>query len=554
MKIQEADAKSLLVAQGLPVPPWAVAFSPADARAAAERLFSDGAAQVVIKAQVLVGGRGKAGGVKLASFPDEAERVAEQILALEIKGIPVRKVLVGPAADIVKEFYLSAVLDRAARRILLMGSAEGGVEIETVAAERPDAIVTVHADPRLGLLAFQARQMAFRLGLGAHLKDAVAIAQGLPVPPWEVAHTAAAAREAAERFFAGGAPQVVIKAQVLVGGRGKAGGVKLAGFAEQAELVAQSILDLEIKGIPVRKVLVGPAADIVKEFYLSAVLDRAERKILLMGSAEGGVEIEQVAAERPDAIITIHADPLIGLQPFQARAMAFRLGLAAHLKDAVAIATGLVRTMLAYDADLVEINPLAIVTETDAAGSPVERLVCLDAKVTLDDSALPRHPELEALRDPDDEAPADREAREAGLTFIKLDGTIGCMVNGAGLAMTTMDLVKRAGGEPANFLDIGGGARADRVAAAMRIILDDPKVDAILVNIFGGITRGDEVARGLIEARSQQTRDVPMVVRIVGTNAELAADILRDAGSGIETATSLDDAVDRAVALAGSAA
>jgi succinyl-CoA synthetase beta subunit len=378
------------------------------------------------------------------------------------------------------------------------------------------------------------------------------VAQGLPVPAWAVAHTAAEARVAAEGFFADGAHQVVIKAQVLVGGRGKAGGVKLAGFAEQAELVARSILDLEIKGIPVRKVLVGPAADIAREYYLSAVLDRASRRIILMGSAEGGVEIEQVAAERPEAIVTIHADPFLGLLPFQAREMAFRLGLGAHLKDAVAIATGLVRTMWAYDADLVEINPLAIVNETGVDGLVSQRLQCLDAKITLDDSALYRHPELESFRDPDDEDPADREAREAGLTFIKLDGTIGCMVNGAGLAMTTMDLVKRAGGEPANFLDIGGGARADKVATAMRLILADPKVDAILVNIFGGITRGDEVARGLIEARAQQTRDVPMVVRIVGTNAAEAAVLLEEAR--FETAATLDEAAQRAVAASSGAA
>ena len=377
------------------------------------------------------------------------------------------------------------------------------------------------------------------------------VAQGLPVPPWEVGQTAGEARQAAERFFAAGAQQVVIKAQVLVGGRGKAGGVKLAGFAEQAELVAGSILDLEIKGIPVRKVLVGPAADIVKEYYLSAVLDRAERKILLMGSAEGGVEIEQVAAERPDAIVSLHADPLLGLQPFHARQMAFRLGLGAHLKEAVAIATGLVRTMLAYDADLVEINPLAIVNETGVDGLVSQRLQCLDAKITLDDSALARHSGLEELRDPDEEDPADKEAREAGLTFIKLDGTIGCMVNGAGLAMTTMDLVKRAGGEPANFLDIGGGARADKVAEAMRLILADPKVNAILVNIFGGITRGDEVARGLIEARAQQSRDVPMVVRIVGTNAAAAAVLLEEAK--FVTASSLDEAAARAVAFSNGA-
>ncbi|HEY8636177.1 MAG TPA: ATP-grasp domain-containing protein, partial [Candidatus Limnocylindrales bacterium] len=214
------------------------------------------------------------------------------------------------------------------------------------------------------------------------------VAQGLPVPPWEVAHTAAEARTSAERFFANGAHQVVVKAQVLVGGRGKAGGVKLAGFPDQAELVARTILDLEIKGIPVRKVLVGPAADIVKEYYLSAVLDRASRRIILMGSSEGGVEIEQVAADRPEAIVTIQADPLLGLLPFQAREMAFRLGLAAHLRDAVAIATGLVRTMQAYDADLVEINPLAIVNEPGADGAITQRLQCLDAKITLDDSAL----------------------------------------------------------------------------------------------------------------------------------------------------------------------
>ncbi len=371
------------------------------------------------------------------------------------------------------------------------------------------------------------------------------VQQGLPVPDWAVAHTVPEARAAAERFFEGGASQVVVKAQVLVGGRGKAGGVKLAGNAEETERVAGQILGMDIKGMTVRKVLVGAAADIAKEFYLSAVVDRAERGILLMGSAEGGVEIEQVAEEHPEAIIRRHADPLLGLLDFQARDLAFAMGLGRHLKTAVGIAKGLVATMKAYDADLVEINPLAIVRETGPDGAPVERLVCLDAKVTLDDSALARHPGLQDLRDPDKEAPEDREAREAGLTFIKLDGTIGCMVNGAGLAMTTMDLVKRAGGEPANFLDIGGGARADKVATAMRIILDDPKVNAILVNIFGGITRGDEVARGLIEARAQQTREVPMVVRIVGTNAAEAAVLLDQAR--FQTAASLDEAAAKAV-------
>ncbi len=373
-------------------------------------------------------------------------------------------------------------------------------------------------------------------------------AQGLPVPPWTVAHTAEEARAAAATYLTNGVAKVVIKAQVLVGGRGKAGGVKLAASPDEAAIVAGGILGMDIKGMTVRKVLVGPAADIVEEFYLAAVVDRAERRILLMGSAEGGVEIEAVAASSPEAIVRQHADPLLGLLDFQARDLAFAMGLGGHLKAAVAIAKGLVATMRAYDADLVEINPLAIVREPGVSrgDAPVERLVCLDAKVTLDDSALARHPGLEDLRDPDEEAPEDREAREGGLTFIKLDGTIGCMVNGAGLAMTTMDLVKRAGGEPANFLDIGGGARHEKVAHAMRIILADPKVDAILVNIFGGITRGDEVARGLIEARSQQARDVPMVVRIVGTNAAEAAELLEAAR--FTTASTLDEAAAKAVA------
>jgi succinyl-CoA synthetase beta subunit len=374
------------------------------------------------------------------------------------------------------------------------------------------------------------------------------VAQGLPVPDWAVAHTVDEARAAASRFLGTGSGKVVIKAQVLVGGRGKAGGVKLAGSPDEAAAVADEILGMDIKGMTVRKVLVGPAADIVREYYLAAVVDRAARRILMIGSAEGGVEIEQVAETDPDAIVRRHADPLLGLLDFQARDLIFALGLGEHLRAAVSIAKGLVRTMTAYDADLVEINPLAIVREPGADGTGQERLVCLDAKITLDDSALARHPGLEDLRDPDEEAPADREAREAGLTFIKLDGSIGCMVNGAGLAMTTMDLVKRAGGEPANFLDIGGGARADKVAHAMRLILSDPKVEAILVNIFGGITRGDEVARGLIEARARQDREVPMIVRIVGTNAAEAATLLEEAR--FQTATSLDEAAAKAVAAA----
>ena len=309
-----------------------------------------------------------------------------------------------------------------------------------------------------------------------------------------------------------------------------------------------AILALEIKGIPVRKLLVGPAADIVREYYLGAILDRASRRIVVMASAEGGVEIEEVARVNPAAIHRLEAHPHLGLLDWQARQLAFAVGLGGpHLRDFVAIAKGLVATMLANDADLVEVNPLAIVRETGPDGSPVERLACLDAKITLDDSALFRHPELEALRDLDEEDPVDRQAREEGINFIKLDGSIGCMVNGAGLAMTTMDLVKRAGGQPANFLDIGGGARADKVAAAMAPHPGrSPGAPRSWSTSSAGSPAATRSPAGLIEARAVQARDVPMVVRIVGTNAEEAAALLE--ANHFETAASLDDAAAKAVA------
>ena len=305
---------------------------------------------------------------------------------------------------------------------------------------------------------------------------------------------------------------------------------------------------MDIKGITVRKVMVAAAIDIEREYYLGAILDRASRRIVLMASAEGGIDIEDVARDKPQAIHRVAADPLLGLQPFQARRLALAVGLRNGLLDQfVSIAQGLYATMQANDADLVEINPLAVVKES-VDGVLQERLVCLDAKITLDDSGLARHPQLEALRDLDEELPTDARARKLGINYIHLDGNIGCMVNGAGLAMTTMDLVQHYGGKPANFLDIGGGARHEVVSGALELIVADPKVQAILVNIFGGITRGDEVAAGLIEAHSQQAREVPMVVRIVGTNAAEAARLLKE--SSFETALSLDEAAEKAVALA----
>ena len=361
---------------------------------------------------------------------------------------------------------------------------------------------------------------------------------GVPLLAGETATTPEDARAAAERI---GGP-VVVKAQVLVGGRGKAGGVKLAATPDEAEQRAREIIGLEIKGITVRTVLVTRAADIATEFYLGLILDRAARAITVIGSAEGGVEIEETARTNPAAILRLPLHPLIGLQEHNIRRIGVTLGIPAELRrDFASVMRGLHRAFVESDADLAEINPLVITSQG--------RLLALDAKIVLDDSALPRHPDLEAMRDLNEEEPAETAARDAGISFIKLDGSIGCMVNGAGLAMTTMDLVKLAGGEPANFLDIGGGAKAERVAAAFRIILDDPNVRAILINIFGGITRGDEVARGIVEARRSLTREVPMVVRIVGTNAEEARPILAEAK--LITADSLDDAAAKAVAAAG---
>jgi succinyl-CoA synthetase beta subunit len=386
-----------------------------------------------------------------------------------------------------------------------------------------------------------ATQQETRVKLQEYRSKEVLERHGVPLLAGRTATTPEEARSAAEAL---GGP-VVVKAQVLVGGRGKAGGVKLASTPDEAEQKAREIIGLDIKGITVRTVLVAPAADIAHEYYLGLILDRAAKAITIIASAEGGVEIEETAKTNPDAILRLPLHPLIGLQEHQSRRVAFFLGIPAELRrDFARVMRGLFDAFVESDADLAEINPLVV---TDDG-----RLLALDAKIVLDDSALPRHPDLEAMRDLNEEEPSEIAAREAGISFIKLDGNIGCMVNGAGLAMTTMDLVKLAGGEPANFLDIGGGAKADKVAAAFKIILDDHNVKAILINIFGGITRGDEVARGIVEARSQLEREVPMVVRIVGTNAEEAKPILAEAQ--LITADSLDDAAAKAVAAAGGAA
>jgi succinyl-CoA synthetase beta subunit len=360
---------------------------------------------------------------------------------------------------------------------------------------------------------------------------------GVPIPKGRVATTALEARTIAAEL--GG--RVVIKSQVLVGGRGKAGGIRLANNPHDAEDVAAQILAMEIKGLPVRKILVDEAANISKEIYLGITNDRAARKPVMMASAAGGVEIEEVARLTPEKIIKTHIDPLLGLKDYQARDIAVGIDLPKeHWKLFGQIANGLWRAYQECDATLAEINPLVITGDN--------RLIALDGKMLIDDNALFRHPDLADLRDLDIEAPAEIEARKYGLSFIKLDGSIGCMVNGAGLAMTTMDIIKLFGGEPANFLDIGGGASADKVSAALRIILTDPHVKAVLFNVFGGITRCDEVARGILTALDEVKPKVPMVVRLVGTNAEEGRRLL--ANANMITAETLAEAAQKAVAAA----
>lgn len=360
---------------------------------------------------------------------------------------------------------------------------------------------------------------------------------GIPIPKGKVTDSASEAREIAKEL--GGS--VVVKSQVLVGGRGKAGGIKVAHTPDEVEQIASQILSMEIKGLPVRKVLIDEAADIKKEIYLGITNDRNEKKPVIMASSAGGVEIEEVARTNPELIIKVHINPLIGIKDYQARDIASAIDLPReHWKTFSQILRGLWEVYQSHDATLAEINPLVITGDA--------RLLAVDGKMLIDDNALFRHSELSSMRDTDEDAPSEIEARKYGLTFIKLDGNIGCMVNGAGLAMASMDILKLFGGDPANFLDIGGGASADKVAAAMRIILSDPNVKAILFNIFGGITRGDEVAKGILAAMEEVKPEVPMVVRLVGTNAAEGRALLADAD--MITAETLAEAAQKAVAAA----
>ena len=364
------------------------------------------------------------------------------------------------------------------------------------------------------------------------------------VPRGKVAFTADEAFSAAQEL---GGKIFVVKAQIHAGGRGKAGGVKIAKSVDEVRELASKMIGMKLvthqtgpEGKEVRRVLIEEGIEIARELYLGIVLDRAVSKLVFMASTEGGVEIEKIAAEKPEAILKEYVDPKIGLQPFQARKIAFGLGLEGdQVKNAVKFIASLYKAFTESDASLAEINPLVVTSDG--------KVLALDAKMNFDDSALFRHQDILEMRDLNEEDPLEVEASKNHLNYIKLDGNVGCMVNGAGLAMATMDIIKLAGGMPANFLDVGGGANVDTVRNGFKIILSDANVKAILINIFGGIVRCDRVAKGIIEAAQSIELDVPMVIRLAGTNAEEAAELLENSGMNFEVAQTLEEAAKKVV-------
>jgi succinyl-CoA synthetase beta subunit len=364
---------------------------------------------------------------------------------------------------------------------------------------------------------------------------------GIPVSEGQVAATPAEARAAAERI---GAP-VVVKAQVLAGGRGKAGGIQLAATPDEAEAHAAAILGMDIKGHTVHRVWVERSSEIEREYYFSITFDRGAKRPLLMLTTAGGIDIEEVAAKTPDRLARLHVDPLIGFEPFHARRLCFAAGLPAEeMRQAGEVMAAAYRAFIETDAMLVEINPLIV--------TPGGKLHALDSKYTVDDNALFRHPDIAEMRDLEALPPEERMARERGVTYVKLDGYVGIIGNGAGLVMSTLDVVAGAGGSPANFLDVGGGAQADEIVTAMEVLLSDPDVKAVLFNVFGGITRCDEVARGILTALERLDVQVPMVVRLDGTNDVEGRRLLADAAPpNVHVEDTMLGAAERVVALAG---
>lgn len=359
----------------------------------------------------------------------------------------------------------------------------------------------------------------------------------IPIPRGRLASTPDEAKLIAEEFSG----PVVLKAQVLVGGRGKAGGIRLVKSSKEADEEASKILGTRIKDIPVRRLLVEEAVSIQQEIYLGMTIDRERSEVILIASAEGGIDIEEVARLSPEKIFKININPLLGLKDFQARILATEIEIPRGLwRSFISICRNLYQAYQDLDAQLAEINPLVITTGN--------RFIALDGKIIVDDNALFRHPDLLDKRDLSAEAPEESEARKFCLSYVKLDGNIGCLVNGAGLAMATMDIIQHKGGQPANFLDIGGGASAEKVSAALRIILSDPRVKTVLINIFGGITRCDEVAIGIRQTLDDFETEIPFVIRLVGTNEHEGKQILADAN--LITADTLQEAAEKAVALA----
>jgi succinyl-CoA synthetase beta subunit len=373
---------------------------------------------------------------------------------------------------------------------------------------------------------------------------------GVAVPRGEPAETREQAEAVAQNLFNAGATGVVVKAQIHAGGRGKGGGVKIAKSVQEAGELAAKMLGMTLvthqtgtEGRIVRRLLIEETLPIEKELYIGILVDRAEGKSVFMASAAGGMDIEQVAAENPDAILKEYIAPGTGLEAFQARKLAFSLGLNPQLiNQAVQFMTGLFKAFQETDGSLVEINPF--ITTTDG------RLFALDAKINFDDNAMFRHPDLRELRDVTEEDPLEVEASKYSLNYIKLDGTVGCMVNGAGLAMATMDIIKYAGGMPANFLDVGGGANAEQVTHAFEILLSDKNVKAVLINIFGGILRVDTLATGVVEATNKTRIQLPIVLRLEGTNVETGRQILKDSGLNFIVAETMKDAAEKVVAAA----
>jgi succinyl-CoA synthetase beta subunit len=377
---------------------------------------------------------------------------------------------------------------------------------------------------------------------------AILAQHGVPVPRGEVAFNAAEAGAIARRL---GSDIVVVKAQIHAGGRGKGGGVKLARSVDEAERLASQMIGMTLvthqtgpEGRVVSRVLIEEGLKMTRELYLSIVLDRAVGKPAMMASADGGMDIEEVAARTPERIHKVHIEPGVGLVPFEARQLGFAIGLdGAQVNKAVKVMTSLYNTFVATDASLLEINPLVVT----AAGD----LLALDAKMNFDDNALYRHPDIKDLRDLGEEDPLEIEASKFSLNYIHLDGNIGCMVNGAGLAMATMDIIKLAGGEPANFLDVGGGANAEQIRNAFKILMSDKNVRAVLINIFGGILRCDVLAQGVIAAVKELGVPVPIVIRMEGTNVEEGKRLLKESGMNFATADSMDEAAGKVVQLAG---